>query len=327
MQEGGNGSPPDISKILSALDSSQIGYIEFSLEGNILYASDSYLELFKLDRHQIVGQNQKLFVEPDVKLTFAYQLFWDGVRSGKFQSGDFERIDAHGDKLFLHERYSIICNDQGKPEKIGMFAFPKYGTIHNVDLFQRHINSSNYWILFVSIDETLLAFNTMAENEAKTKMNQPLKKGKTLNSVFNTDYVTLAIDTGFKKALNGESHFIEIRMDLAGQDDLTWYRVHFDPILDNRKKLEAVSITIRSIEREIQANQKIKLQNEQLQKIAFVNGHGVRAPLATLLGLVNLIELEKSSDIQVLISLNAKIRKAANELDDVIRSVSTLANE
>lgn len=80
-------------------------------------------------------------------------------------------------------------------------------------------------------------------------------------------------------------------------------------------------ITVRKNDRD-----KLNEQFEVLMKYAFINSHEVRAHVATLLGLVNLFkggyitEEEKDKVIKLIAS-------ETNELDKVIRGLSTLINE
>ena len=64
----------------------------------------------------------------------------------------------------------------------------------------------------------------------------------------------------------------------------------------------------------------IKKQNKGLKEIAWAQSHIVRAPLARLKGLVDLLEiedLEKSNHSEIL----EHIKISANELDDIVRSI------
>lgn len=66
----------------------------------------------------------------------------------------------------------------------------------------------------------------------------------------------------------------------------------------------------------------IEKQNQTLMEIAWIQSHVVRAPLARLLGLVNLLEAEapgQSAEVQELLGL---IKESAWELDGIVRDIS-----
>ena len=66
----------------------------------------------------------------------------------------------------------------------------------------------------------------------------------------------------------------------------------------------------------------IEQQNRQLQEIAWMQSHGVRAPLVRIMGLVELLRHYESYEIDQP-ELLANILSSATELDDIIKDVST----
>lgn len=90
---------------------------------------------------------------------------------------------------------------------------------------------------------------------------------------------------------------------------------------------EAIKSINDDLEREVNhRTEKIKEQNEKLIEYAYFNAHKVRGPLARILGLVMLAELETSPE--GLRDLQEKINFSAKELDDVIMEINQkLENE
>ena len=72
----------------------------------------------------------------------------------------------------------------------------------------------------------------------------------------------------------------------------------------------------------IETNEAISAQNEQLKQIAWTQSHVVRAPLARLMGLVNMLqmgeELPELNNAQIL----EHIVNSANELDSIVRDIT-----
>ncbi|WP_373494518.1 PAS domain S-box protein, partial [Aquiflexum sp.] len=64
----------------------------------------------------------------------------------------------------------------------------------------------------------------------------------------------------------------------------------------------------------------IETQNEKLRDIAWIQSHMVRAPLARLLGLVEILKNEKLSSIELDDFLD-HIKESAHELDNVVRDI------
>jgi two-component system sensor histidine kinase/response regulator len=73
----------------------------------------------------------------------------------------------------------------------------------------------------------------------------------------------------------------------------------------------------------VETNKAISAQNEQLKQIAWTQSHVVRAPLARLMGLVNLLqsneELPELNNAQII----EHIVNSANELDNIVKEITT----
>lgn len=68
-------------------------------------------------------------------------------------------------------------------------------------------------------------------------------------------------------------------------------------------------------------------QNENLKEIAWVQSHKVRAPLAKMLGLINILQNNKEEVANNSDFLNKELLKSANELDLIIHEISAKASE
>lgn len=85
---------------------------------------------------------------------------------------------------------------------------------------------------------------------------------------------------------------------------------------------EAVLVLVNDITERLKYVETIEKQNATFREIAWIQSHVVRAPLARLLGLVNLLETElpdQNSENSLLIKY---IKDSANELDDIVREIS-----
>lgn len=70
----------------------------------------------------------------------------------------------------------------------------------------------------------------------------------------------------------------------------------------------------------------IETQNKKLQEIAWMQSHKVRAPLARIMGLVDLIQMNPSPDVDQNLLLRA-IHQSAIELDDVLGDITEKAGQ
>ena len=68
---------------------------------------------------------------------------------------------------------------------------------------------------------------------------------------------------------------------------------------------------------------KIEDQNKRLREIAWIQSHRVRAPLASILGLVQLCTLNDSPNAEII----PMLKKAAEELEQVIMDITDLTDD
>jgi CheY-like chemotaxis protein len=64
----------------------------------------------------------------------------------------------------------------------------------------------------------------------------------------------------------------------------------------------------------------LEMQNQKLMEIAWVQSHEVRAPLARIMGLIQLVRRYPDESIDIMDALN-HIMQSANELDEIIRKI------
>lgn len=70
----------------------------------------------------------------------------------------------------------------------------------------------------------------------------------------------------------------------------------------------------------------IEEQNKKLRNIAWTQSHVVRAPLARILGIINVIETEKENLDDLMFWLS-QLRVSTNEMDDIVKKITEEAQE
>jgi methyl-accepting chemotaxis protein len=86
--------------ILDAIDDSY-AYIEFDLNGNILKANKNFLQVMGYQSNDVVGRHHRMFCDPVITASAAYQNFWRDLGEGKAQNGVFKRITKSGQEVHL----------------------------------------------------------------------------------------------------------------------------------------------------------------------------------------------------------------------------------
>ncbi|WEJ56873.1 methyl-accepting chemotaxis protein [Devosia sp. FJ2-5-3] len=96
--------------------------IEFDLEGNVLTANSNFLETMGYELPEIAGKHHGMFVEPSHVATPEYQAFWNNLRQGVFDRGEYKRIGKDGRQVWIEASYNPVFDESGKPIKIVKLA-------------------------------------------------------------------------------------------------------------------------------------------------------------------------------------------------------------
>ncbi|MBY0424550.1 MAG: PAS domain S-box protein, partial [Cytophagales bacterium] len=107
----------DIESRLSALNNSGVAIIQFSLDGIVEDANESFQKLMKYSLDEIKGKHHRIFVDPTYASSAEYVSFWQMIKNGESQYGEFERITKDGSHVYLLGSYSILYDINGKPIK------------------------------------------------------------------------------------------------------------------------------------------------------------------------------------------------------------------
>ena len=99
--------------------------IDFDLDGNIIKVNDIFLQAVGYkpgEASKIIGRHHSIFVTPEYADSEEYKDFWETLKSGKFFSGEYQRIKRDGSALYLQATYNPIIDDSGQVYKIMKIA-------------------------------------------------------------------------------------------------------------------------------------------------------------------------------------------------------------
>lgn len=196
-------------------------------------------------------------------------------------------------------------------------------TAANRFLTERNMILESIGDAFFSVDKDWIVqyWNNVAEKVLQTPKEHIV--GKHLWSVFNT-----SIDTVSYKKYNEAITTCEVKHfeDYYEQLD-RWYDISAYPS-DSGLSVFFKDITERKrIEQEIKMQgEALAIQNQKLKEISWMQSHIIRAPLARIMGLVELMNSTSPNNEETAEIINY-IKLSANELDEVIRAIIASANE
>ncbi|MEL7001273.1 MAG: PAS domain-containing protein [Bacteroidota bacterium] len=92
--------------------------IEFDLSGHIITANELFLSMMKYTLDEIKGKHHSIFVNQAYANSPEYRLFWNDLKAGDSQFGEFKRKIKGGKDVWLSASYSPVLDASGKVLKV-----------------------------------------------------------------------------------------------------------------------------------------------------------------------------------------------------------------
>ncbi len=150
-------------------------------------------------------------------------------------------------------------------------------------------SSKNFHVLLGKNGE-VIDYNKVAYLFLKNLHNVKITRGSQFLSLLQPGLVN-QFNEGFRMALNGEKVFIEGSTDY-GHHGVMYWETSFETARDANSKIVGISYVIRDVTDRKIKELKIVDQNKSLLKIAHVQAHEFRAPLTSIIGMMDLIEAD-----------------------------------
>lgn len=214
----------DYSGQVAAINRSQ-AVIEFAVDGTVLDANDNFLKALGYARDEIRGKHHSIFVEPSIRTSREYAAFWESLRRGEFQAGQYRRIGKNGKEVWIEGAYNPILDHNGTVVKVVKFATDissqmqllgnlkalidqNFGEIDSaIDLSTAEARSatlaagetsSNVQTVAASAEELAASISEISESMAKSRMATESAFEQTVAVGKNTESLTNAA-----QAMNG----------------------------------------------------------------------------------------------------------------------------
>ncbi|WP_345951911.1 GAF domain-containing protein [Mucilaginibacter sp. PAMB04274] len=162
----------------------------------------------------------------------------------------------------------------------------------------------------------VLAYNKAAYKYIKANYQKEIRQGVHFLTLTNQNYTDEMFEN-IHAAMKGKVVNSEWLLQYE-QEDARWLEVTFEPVTDNTGLIIGVTINATDVTIRKQNAEQIDKQNEALQKIATIQSHELRKPVASLMGLMEVLKLD---DNYVFNSYYPMIELTINELDTKIKDI------
>lgn len=127
---------------IAAIDRSQ-AVIEFAMDGTVLTANRCFLDLMQYGLDEVRGKHHRIFMDRAEAASPAYAAFWDKLRQGEFQAGEFRRFAKDGGEVRIQATYTPIRDPAGRVWKVVKFATDVTEQRRRSDDFRAQIEAIN----------------------------------------------------------------------------------------------------------------------------------------------------------------------------------------
>lgn len=180
--------------------------------------------------------------------------------------------------------------------------------------------SSSTCHLLIDTDFRVIHFNrALADFVVKTS-GLRVQPGQLLNDFINKDYAS-AFETNFRHCLQGDT--IRVERELTYANGSIWWHITYEPAYSQEGRIIGVCCNATNINERKRYEQQMLAQNMALRDVAHFQSHELRRPVASILGIVGLLQNKESRNDDELIEL---LNEAAKELDQKIHMVMDSVN-
>jgi len=221
----------DAQAKLNALNLSQ-AIIEFETDGKIITANNNFLKALGYTLAEIQGQHHRLFVGSDEVKSPEYQKFWQELAAGKYQSGEFKRVNKNAEDIWIQASYNPLFDAQGNVYKVVKFA---------VDITQQKLKSfdSAGQVAAIGRSQAVIEFDLngniiTANDNFLTTLGYTSNEivGKHHSMFVKQDEASSASYKQFWKDLAQGNYQANEYCRITKSGDEVWIQASYNPILD-----------------------------------------------------------------------------------------------
>jgi len=285
----------------------------------ITYANCAAERLYGLKRENIIGRSA-WEVFPNVPGTIFYDEYVRSVSENvpvtvvglSPTSGRWVQSSAYPTSNGIAVLFKDITEQKRLAEEINKNAQNIYALINNTQDF----------IWSVDHDLKVIYINDSCMNATKQEFNITFSPGSYILPAELGEAFITARKAYYSRALKGEA--FTVTDDQVLKDGVLYRETSFNPIKDSTGTIIGVSCFSRNVTDQRKHLLEIEKQNERMKEIAWIQSHKIRGPLATIMGLADLLDAQGITGIDNKIIIKGMAEKA-KELDNMVKEIVNIS--
>ncbi|TAG30533.1 MAG: PAS domain S-box protein [Sphingobacteriia bacterium] len=295
-------------------------YLTFvNMEGFYTYSNNHFNNIFIAQGDTVIGRPATYAVmEED------HEAMMEAVQKCIVEPGKGIQVSLRKPSLnsILTTQWEFTCNidTAGNPNGIVCIGHDISECFQNQLKLNAILDSTVDSNILVGADYKIFNFNRAANEAAITISNKALLIGADIRDHIHPTVLPIFMSR-FNSALNGKIIKSERTVQLNTGKEI-WFEYLYYPVYDSQNLLVGVALNTTNIDIRKTAELKVLDQLKRFKKIAFLQSHELRAPLANIMGVVNVLNLllpktESSDTIEL---LNGLIENA-KKMDSIVQQI------
>jgi PAS domain S-box-containing protein len=315
-------------QFLNSLIDSQTNFlVRVDMDGKYTFVNKRFLKILGYKRADIVGKHFGVTALPE-DYHLCEETFYKCINNpGKIIHLAHKKPDAHGNLHDTEWEFVAVTNESKEVtgiQGIGQDITDKVNSQKEIAWTKSSLEAiiNNTEDLIWSVDRSFcyLYMNQAFKNSISASTGITPQAGDNAMHEMFDEQILNKWSEYYARAFEGETYVVENEMTDPENGEQYYFETSFNPIYNSDNVITGIGCFSRDISERIKARKSIIDQNERLQNIASLSSHELRRPVATMLGLINIIDKDNFSnpDNQEIIS---HLLVTGNEIDDVIRLI------
>lgn len=297
--------------------------IEFTPDGIIVDVNSLFLDVVGYRREDVVGRHHSMFCDTHYVQSAEYRKFWDELRRGQSQSGEFTRFTRSGERIWLQANYFPVIQD-GETARVVKFAS---------DVTERAFKRNEDAAVFEALDRSLAVIEfTPAGHILRANDNFLKTTGYSLADIEGQHHRMFCHDTFYKENPNfwdelarGQFKSGQFqRKHRNGQD--IWLEATYNPVIDIEGKVVKVIKLARNVTEKVKQTESLKAITAAVSEAAELTMSRADSG-STILGAAVEAANQVSEAVGQSSSLAAQLMEQSKSITDIVNTISAIAEQ
>lgn len=176
--------------------------------------------------------------------------------------------------------------------------------------------------VLVDKDMLVLAYNKASADFLLNLNNKIIVEGVHISSLLSESSADI-FDKYFRLAMSGQRSTVQINKEY-GTKGMIWWEMYFNPVHTPSDTIMGVSLDATNITERVKTSQSIVDQNKALKKIAQIQSHEVRKPVANIIELTRMLNEDDDENFDIHLQF---LQSEVADLDGIIHQIVDISDK